>query len=199
MSFKKLICLLLSLALALGLALPALAEGGALEGKLVILHTNDVHGRAVSANGVWGYAAITQVKKDLEAQGAQVLLLDAGDASQGTPLVNLDYGKTAFEFMNAAGYDAMAPGNHELDWGIDNLLQNAELANFPILAANITDKISGELKFKDHVIFEKGDFKVGVFGLDTPEAMTKTHPDKVRGITFAAGEELYACAQAQID
>lgn len=70
MSFKKLICLLLSLALALGLALPALAEGGALEGKLVILHTNDVHGRAVSANGVWGYAAITQVKKDLEAQGA---------------------------------------------------------------------------------------------------------------------------------
>ena len=103
MSFKKLICLLLSLALALGLALPALAEGGALEGKLVILHTNDVHGRAVSANGVWGYAAITQVKKDLEAQGAQVLLLDAGDASQGTPLVNLDYGKTAFEFMNAAG------------------------------------------------------------------------------------------------
>ena len=199
MSFKKLICLLLSLALALGLALPALAEGGALEGKLVILHTNDVHGRAVSANGVWGYAAITQVKKDLEAQGAQVLLLDAGDASQGTPLVNLDYGKTAFEFMNAAGYDAMAPGNHELDWGIDNLLQNAELANFPILAANITDKISGELKFKDHVIFEKGDFKVGVFGLDTPEAMTKTHPDKVRGITFAAGEELYACAQAQVD
>ena len=98
--------------------------------------------------------------------------------------------------MNAAGYDAMAPGNHELDWGIDNLLQNAELANFPILAANITDKISGELKFKDHVIFEKGDFKVGVFGLDTPEAMTKTHPDKVRGITFAAGEELYACAPA---
>ena len=57
MSFKKLICLLLSLALALGLALPALAEGGALEGKMVILHTNDVHGRAVSANGVWGYAA----------------------------------------------------------------------------------------------------------------------------------------------
>ena len=199
MSFKKLICLLLSLALALGLALPALAESGVLEGKLVILHTNDVHGRAVSANGVWGYAAITQVKKDLEAQGAQVLLLDAGDASQGTPLVNLDYGKTAFEFMNAAGYDAMAPGNHELDWGIDNLLQNAELANFPILAANITDKISGELKFKDHVIFEKGDFKVGVFGLDTPEAMTKTHPDKVRGITFAAGEEQYACAQAQVD
>ena len=199
MSFKKLICLLLSLALALGLALPALAEGGALEGKLVILHTNDIHGRAVSASGVWGYAAIAQVKKDLEAQGAQVLLLDAGDASQGTPLVNLDYGKTAFEFMNAAGYDAMVPGNHELDWGIDNLLQNAEVASFPVLAANITDKISGETKFKDHVIFEKGGFKVGVFGLDTPEAMTKTHPDKVRGISFAAGEELYACAQAQVD
>ena len=199
MSFKKLICLLLSLAMALGLALPALAEGGALEGKLVILHTNDIHGHAVSDDGVWGYAAIAQVRKDLEAQGADVLLLDAGDASQGTPLVNLDYGKTAFEFMNAAGYDAMVPGNHELDWGIDNLLQNAEVAEFPVLAANITDKISGETKFEDHVIFEKGNFKVGVFGLDTPEAMTKTHPDKVRGITFAAEEALYACAQAQVD
>ena len=199
MSFKKLICLLLSLALALGLAVPALAEGGALEGQLIILHTNDIHGRDVSSDGIWGYAAIAQIKKDLEAQGAQVLLLDAGDASQGTPLVNLDYGKTAIEFMNAAGYDAMAPGNHELDWGIDNLLQNAEAAEFPILAANILDKISGELKFTDHVIFEKGSFKVGVFGLDTPEAMTKTHPDKVRGITFLAGEELYACAQAQVD
>lgn len=199
MSFKKLICLLLGLILTMGLALPALADGGALEGKLVILHTNDIHGRAVTEEGVWGYAAIAQVKKDLEANGAQVLLLDAGDASQGTPLVNLEYGKSAFEFMNAAGYDAAVPGNHELDWGIDNLLQNVEVASFPVLAANITDKVSGEAKFVDHVIFEKGSFKVGVFGLDTPEAMTKTHPDKVRGITFAAGEALYACAQAQVD
>lgn len=199
MSFKKLICLLLSLMLSLGLALPALAEDGALAGKLVILHTNDIHGRAVADEGVWGYAAIAQVKKDLEAAGAQVLLLDAGDASQGTPLVNLEYGKSAFEFMNAAGYDAAVPGNHELDWGIDNLLQNAQVAAFPVLAANITDKVSGEGMFADHVIFEKGSFKVGVFGLDTPEAMSKTHPDKVRGIAFAAGEELYRCAQAQVD
>ncbi len=196
---KKLLSLLLVLALALGMIPAGLAEETApLAGQIVILHTNDIHGRATDAEG-WGYAAIAQMKKDLIAKGAEVLLLDAGDASQGAPIVNLDYGKSAMEFMNAAGYDAMAPGNHEFDWGFDNLLQNAEVANFPILAANITDAISGETKFAPNAIFEMAGQKIGVFGLDTPEVLTKTHPDKVKGIAIAQGEDLYACAQAQVD
>ena len=201
MTGKKLLSLALTLCMVLGMMLPTLglADAAGLDGKLVILHTNDIHGRGVADDDSWGYGAIAQIKKDLEAQGAQVLLLDAGDASQGTPLVNLDYGKSAIELMNAAGYDAMCPGNHEFDWGLDNLLENVETADFPVLAANILDSVSGEARFTDHVIFEKGDYKIGVFGLDTPETMTKTHPDKVRGIHFLQGEELYACAQAQVD
>ena len=115
MTRKKLLSLALALCMVFTLMIPSLGLAGAvsLEGKLVILHTNDVHGRGVGSTTVWGYGAIAQVKKDLEAQGALVLLLDAGDASQGTPLVNLDQGKTAIDFMNAAGYDAMCPGNHE--------------------------------------------------------------------------------------
>ena len=168
---------------------------------VVILHTNDIHGHAVTdpANGYHGYAVIAKIKEDLQAMGSLVLLLDAGDASQGTPLVNLSYGKTTFEFMNAAGYDAMAPGNHEFDWGTDNLKQNAEIAEFPLLAANVTDSISGELVFKDSIIVETAAGKVGVFGLATPETLTKAHPDKTKGTTIAAGEELYAIAQAQVD
>ena len=201
MKKRTFLSLLLSLVMLMGIALPAAAEQPT-EGKLYILHTNDIHGRAVAdpKAGVLGYAAIAQHKKDLEAQGHAVLLLDAGDASQGTPLVNLGYGKNAFEFMNAAGYDAMAPGNHEFDWGTDNLKQLQGIANFPLLAANILDTIGGEVTFQANAIFETTiGLKVGVFGLTTPETATKAHPDKVRGVDFPQGEDLYKIAQAQVD
>lgn len=203
MSRKGLLSLVLALAMALCCVLPALAQDAQpidLTGKLVILHTNDVHGRAVGGDGVLGYSRVAQAKKDLQRLGASVLLLDAGDASQGTPIVNLSQGKTAMEFMNAAGYDAMTVGNHEFDWGLDNLLQNRDAAAFPMLCANITDKVSGEAVFTPNQIFDMPNgMKVGVFGLATPETMTKAHPDKVKGITFAMEDELYACAQAQAD
>ena len=117
---KRLLALFLSLTMLFALSLSVGAEQ--VGGQLVILHTNDMHGSGAvdAAKGVIGYAAISQYKKDLEAEGHSVLLLDAGDASQGTPLVNLGYGKNAIEFMNAAGYQAMALGNHEFDWGSDN-------------------------------------------------------------------------------
>lgn len=199
---KKLLSLVTALVLALCLMAPAFAEEAAapLAGKLVILHTNDMHGAAVATDDALGYARIAQAKKNIEALGADVLLLDAGDASQGTPIVNLNYGRNAMEFMNAAGYDAMTVGNHEFDWGLDNLLQNRDAAQFPMLVCNIKDKISGELTFQANKIFElSSGLKVGVFGVATPETMTKAHPDKVKGITFSMGDELVADVQAQVD
>lgn len=197
---KKILAWILALILVLGLTVTGFAE--APKGRLVILHTNDIHGRAVAdpAGKVLGYAAIAQYKKDLEAAGDSVLLLDAGDACQGTPLVNLSMGKTAIEFMNAAGYDAMALGNHEFDWGLDNAKQLVGLANFPVLSANIINHLEGDLTFVANKIFEMPNgMKVGVFGLSTPETMTKAHPDKVRGIDFLQGETLYEAAQKQVD
>ncbi len=146
---KKLLSVLLALVLALSLALPAMADDAVIDidGELVILHTNDIHGRAVAGDGAMGYSRIADVKEKLELMGASVLLLDAGDFSQGMPLVDLEFGKEAFNFLNAAGYDAVALGNHEFDYGIDNLLVNAENAQFAMLCANITDTVSGELKF----------------------------------------------------
>ena len=197
---KRILAWILALTLALGLAAPGFAE--APRGRLVILHTNDVHGRAVAdpAGKVLGYAAIARYKKDLEAAGDSVLLLDAGDACQGTPLVNLSMGKTAIEFMNAAGYDAMAPGNHEFDWGLDNARQLAGLADFPMLSANIVNHLEGSLTFAANKVFEMPNgMKVGVFGLSTPETMTKAHPDKVRGIDFLQAEALYGAARKQVE
>ena len=197
---KRILAWILALTLALGLAVTGFAE--APKGRLVILHTNDVHGRAVAdpAGKVLGYAAIAQYKKDLEAAGDSVLLLDAGDASQGTPLVNRSMGKTAIEFMNAAGYDAITPGNHEFDWGLDNARQLAGLADFPMLSANIINHLEGDLTFVAHKIFDMPNgMKVGVFGLTTPETMTKAHPDKVRGIDFLQGEALYEAARKQVE
>ena len=209
---KKSLALLLALAMCLSfLAVSASAatveelfEG--LEGKLVVIHTNDVHGRDVAGGSVYGTAAVAQLKKDLEAAGAEVLLLSAGDAMQGLPLVNYDFGATAIEFLTAAGYDAMTPGNHEFDWGIANLLDVLEGAGFTTLSANIlyTDENelggeAGTLVFDANKIFELGEFKVGVFGLTTPETFTKAHPAKVKGIEFLQGEDMFAAAQEQVD
>lgn len=198
---KKLLSLVLALAMALCMIVPAVAEeaAGPLSGKLVILHTNDVHGRAVADDESFGYARIAALKKNLQAQGADVLLFDAGDYSQGTPLVNLGYGKNAVTFMNAAGYDAATIGNHEFDWGTDNLQQNLEDAQFAVLCANLTRTSDNTLVFQANKIFETVVGKVGVFGLDTPETMTKAHPDKVKGVSFSMADALYADAQAQVD
>lgn len=171
-----------------------------LSGKLVIIHTNDTHGADVAIEGKsLGTAGIAQLVNDYEAAGADVLLISAGDAAQGDPLVNLSKGLTAIEFMNLAGYDLMVPGNHEFDFGYDNLLKLKEKADFSILSANILDKVNGKTVFDDSIIFETKIGKVGFFGLTTPETMTKANPNNVNSLNFLAGEAMYDSAQEQVD
>jgi len=208
---KKSLVLLLALAMCLSvLSIGSFAVGEDLfddvEGKLVIIHTNDVHGRDVTNASQYGTAAVSQLKKDFEAAGANVLLLSAGDAIQGLPLVNYDFGATAINFLAAAGYDAMSPGNHEFDWGVQNLFDILEDSGLLVISANIVylednpyGGTAGELVFPGNEIFDLDGLKVGVFGLTTPEASTKAHPDKVSGVEFLQGEELFAAAQAQVD
>ena len=88
-------------------------EKGELDGKTVILHTNDVHG------AVDGYAYITALKAEYEAKGAEVILADAGDYSQGTTYVSTTKGLDAIKMMNVAGYDVATIGNHEFDYGYE--------------------------------------------------------------------------------
>jgi len=200
---RKGLSILLALAmLAFGLAPVAVAEQKVdLSGQLLIVHTNDIHGYAVTdpSEPSVGYAQIKQYCTDAKALGADVLLLDAGDASQGQPIVNLSKGLNAISFMNATGYDAMCPGNHEFDWGVDQFLQNAETASFPILCANMLRTSDKTLYFMPYQIFEKGGHKIGVIGLDTPETLTKANPALMKNVTFLMGQELYDCAQKYVD
>lgn len=178
----------------------AAAVPGDVAGKLVILHTNDTHGGDVAIAGVSiGTAGVAQLVKDYEAAGAEVLLFSAGDATQGDPLINLSMGANAIDFMNLAGYDLMVPGNHEFDWGYDNLLSLEAMADFPFISATILDKVTEEPVFEENLVYETEVGKVGVFGLTTPETQTKANPLNVASLTFLAGEELYECAQEQVD
>ncbi len=198
---KKALSILLATLMAL-LCLPALADQPVdLTGKLVILHTNDVHGYAVTdpAAPSVGYAQIKQYKLDAQALGADVLLMDAGDASQGQPLVNLSKGAEAFAFMSAAGYDAMCPGNHEFDWGVDQFQQNAATAAFPVLCANLLRQSDGTLYLPPTHMFTAGGYTVGVIGLTTPETLTKANPALLKNVDFLMGDALYACAQQYVD
>ena len=190
---KKLLSLLLAVAMVVTLA--ACGEKKPTPGKdatatepVVILHTNDVHG------AIENYAKVAVLASQYESEGAYVLILDAGDFSQGTSYVSLSEGAAAIELMNMAGYDAAALGNHEFDYGFEALKKNMESAGFPVLAANV--KYNGELAFDDAAVFTTpGGTKIGVFGLDTPETATKAHPGKIAGVTFASGEEMYQIAQ----
>lgn len=208
---KKFLSLLLALMMVCTMIMPVMADEEAtpvvpytipadVSGKLVVIHTNDTHGHDVAVEGeTVGTAGVAALKKDFEAAGASVLLVSAGDFSQGTTLVSLDKGASAVAFMNAAGYDVAAPGNHEFDYKMDALKANVAAADFPVLAANIVYTSSKKPVFGDHVTFDTAIGKVGVFGLDTPETMTKAHPDNVKGLTFYQGDELVKCAQAQVD
>ena len=191
---KKALSLVLVLAMMFSLCITAGAEEPAedLSGSIIILHTNDVHG------AIDGYAKAAALKKTYEEMGAYVLLMDAGDFIQGDPTVSTSEGATAVELMNLAGYDVAAPGNHEFDYGYANLKALVSEADFPIVAANVL--YGGKAAFNDNVTFTAPDgTKIGVFGLDTPETATKAHPAKIKGVTFLADDELFACAQEQVN
>ena len=183
---KRVTALLLAVVLTLGLMTGVLAADGALAGKTVILHTNDVHGE------IDLYAKVAALKQDYEAQGADVILVDAGDYIQGTPYVSDSKGAAAVELMNAAGYDIATFGNHEFDYGFDNLQNIRGDAKFKVIG-NI--RYNGKPAFDyTAIITTDGGVKVGFLGLTTPETSTKAHPAKIQGVTFMAKDELYKFA-----
>ena len=193
---KKLLSLLLVLCLVLSLSCTAFAAEAEkpLDGKTVILHSNDVHG-AIDL-----YAAMAALKADYEAQGAEVILADAGDYSQGTVYVSVNKGADAVTMMNATGYDVVTLGNHEFDYGYAQLAENMKAAKFQVLCADVLGA-DGKTIYDANTIIEKGGVKIGFFGLETPEAQTKANPKLIQGLKFLAGadgKELYDCAAAQV-
>ena len=190
---RKVLALLLSVVMTLTLLVSSAwaDEPKPLDGKTVILHTNDVHG------SIELYAKVAAMKGDYEAQGAQVILADAGDYSQGTVYVSVNKGKDAVTMMNAAGYDVATIGNHEFDYGYAQLKSNLDSAVFKVVCANVLQ--DGNPVFDAYTKISKGGVQVAFVGLETPEAQTKANPALIQGLTFLAGDEMYAAVQTQVD
>lgn len=143
---------------------------------LKILYTNDVHNAFENAEGVIGYAAAAQYKKQLEAEGYNVLMVDAGDAIQGGVIGTLSNGEYIASIMEQAGYDIAVPGNHEFDFGMDNFLALAENSEYDYICCNFIDLRTGESVLDPYKILEIDGKKYGFIGISTPETYTKSTP-----------------------
>ena len=201
---KKLLSLLLVLALAFTLSATALADDllpavktipNDFTGKTIILHSNDVHG------AIDGYAYMTALKNEFLSYGAsEVILTDAGDFSQGTIYVSTNKGAAAVEMMNAAGYDVVTLGNHEFDFGYAQLMENLENAEFTALCANVYLDETGESILPGAAVFEtESGLKLGFIGIETPETATKVNPGLITEISISAFDDLYTAAQNAVD
>ncbi len=201
---RRILAFALILILMLALSVPAGAEydyaGNAkivysdFTGKTVILHTNDVHGQ------LSGYAYAAALKSRFENAGAEVILVDAGDFSQGTTYVSSFKGASAVTMMNAAGYDLVTLGNHEFDFGYAQLVDNMKKAKFTVLCADVYLDETGETIYDPAAVVETaGGLKLGFFGLETPETATKVNPGLIKEISFATFDDLYASAQLAVD
>lgn len=195
---RKFLSVLLAMAMVLSLTVTSFAADTAADakaemaGKTVILHTNDVHG------AVEGYAYIAQLKADYEAKGAEVILVDAGDYSQGTTYVSSTKGADAVTMMNAAGYDVVTLGNHEFDYGYAQLKENMSKAKFKVVCADVFNEDGTPIFDANYTYTTKSGVKVGFFGMETPETQTKANPTKIKGLTFATNDAFTKAAADQV-
>ena len=162
--------LLMTVALLVGAA-PADAK----KKHLLILHTNDTHSCVMPLNanladtalaGRGGYLRRLEMIRQERAVHPDLLLFDSGDFSQGSPYYNLFKGDVEVGLMNKMGYDAATIGNHEFDFGLDNMARIFRLAEFPIVCANydFTGTVVEGL-VKPYIILKRQGLKIGVFGL----------------------------------
>ena len=195
---RKFLSVLLAMAMVLSLTVTSFAADTAADakaemaGKTVILHTNDVHG------AVEGYAYIAQLKADYEAKGAEVILVDAGDFSQGTTYVSSTKGADAVTMMNAAGYDVVTLGNHEFDYGYAQLKENMSKAKFKVVCADVFNEDGTPIFDASYTYTTTSGVKVGFFGMETPETQTKANPALIKGLTFADKDAFTKAAADQV-
>ena len=203
---RKFLSVLLAMAMVLSLTVTGFAiedtattrepevmtEEATMAGKTVILHTNDVHG------AIEGYAYITALKADYEAKGAEVILVDAGDYSQGKTYVSVTKGADAVTMMNAAGYDVVTLGNHEFDYGYAQLKENMSKAKFKVVCADVFNEDGTPIFDASYTYTTKTGVKVGFFGMETPETQTKANPALIKGLTFATGDAFTKAAADQV-
>jgi 2',3'-cyclic-nucleotide 2'-phosphodiesterase (5'-nucleotidase family) len=163
---------------------------------LDVFHTNDVHGAIEADDDSLGLAYMGNLmltKK--EASPDTTLILDGGDALQGSALSNYYEGESMIELMNLIGYEAMVVGNHEFDWGLSTVTEYFEeegVADFPLLGANIIEDATGELpeNIDPYTVIEKGGRKIGIIGTIGYGLESSISPSAVEGYSFLDPEPI---------
>lgn len=157
------------------LAITSCLASSAQERHLLVLHTSDTHScvEPVSRNysdtaqaDKGGFLRRAALVKQLRKERPELLLLDCGDFSQGSAYYNLYHGEVEVKLMNAMGYDACTIGNHEFDFGLDNLARLIRMADFPFVCCNYD--FTGtpcEGLVKPYMIIERAGVRVGILGV----------------------------------
>ena len=176
---------------------------------ITILYTNDVHTYIDKQSPKLTYAAIAALKKSYQDDGKNVLLVDAGDHVQGTAYGSMDEGATIIQLMNAAGYDAATPGNHEFDYGMDRAKELMADADYPYLSCNWVNLPLNNRVLSDVKYFRIGGRTIAFVGITTPETITKSTPayfmDKKQKryvydiLGGEDGQKLYSAVQKSIN
>lgn len=198
------------LALVVLAALFCLRPGGDKGTDVVVYYTNDVHGyidnRLDEEPGL-SYSLVAALKNGTE----NALLVDVGDHLQGTAFGSMDEGVSIVQIMNAAGYDAAAPGNHEFDYGMEPFQTAVAAAGYPYVSCNFHHEengVRGERILEPYVMLESGGTDIAFVGILTPETLISSNPanfqDENRNYIYGVdggsdGSALYASVQLAID
>lgn len=171
----------------------AVLPGFAQKTKTVtLLQTSDVHSRVepIATNaadkyaGMGGFVRRATMVQELRRESPDLLLLDCGDFSQGTPYYNLFRGEVEVKMMNEMGYVAAAIGNHEFDFGLDNMARLFRMAEFPVVCANYgVEGTPLEGLVKPYTILERDGLRIGIFGL-SPKMEGLVQADKCEGVVY---------------
>jgi 5'-nucleotidase len=167
-----------------------LLQPGKDETLITILHTNDQHSQIdpLPANdrnaGKGGVARRATLVKRIRAENPNTLLVDAGDAFQGTPYFNLYRGVVEYKAMTAIGYDIGTLGNHDFDNGVEALAEAMKYAKFEFVSANYDVRGTAiENRVKPYVVREIGGVRIGVFGLGVKlEGLNP--PESFKGVKY---------------
>lgn len=180
------------------------ALGEAATKHITIGHTNDVHGNIEedSYNKKFGYAKMATLIDQWRAENENFLLLDAGDTFQGTIFVNQFEGESVLPILNHLDYDVMAAGNHEFDFGYEQLLKLRDQLDYPMISANVFKPDGTELLVPVHYQEVAGK-KYAFIGFVAEETPVLTHPDNVEGLTFkspvSVAQEMIPKLKEQVD
>lgn len=173
--------------------------------QLVVLHTNDTHSCVMPLNvnldnkelaGRGGFLRRAAMVKEQRSAHPDLLLFDSGDFSQGSGFYTLFKGEVEIGLMNTMKYDAATIGNHEFDFGLDNMARLFRMANFPIVCSNydFTGTVCEGL-VKPYIVIKRNDVKIGVFGL-APAMKGLVSEANCKGVAFLDPAET---AQKYID